>query len=250
MEWDASKYDGLFSFVSTYGESLLPFLNPNKGERILDLECGTGDLTNMIYQTGAVISGIDSSLEMTRAAKKKYPHIDFRIIDARDIKIEEKFDAVFSNAVLHWIPEKGMVISQVYAHLKRGGRFVAEFGGKGNLQLIRTALTEVFAQRDVSIDARFKFRYNPTIGEYTTELEKTGFSVKLAEHYERPTALIGKNGIKDWIKLFGADLFINIEESERENILDDVEVLLAKDILKDDVWYADYKRLRIVAIKM
>src|SRR5690349_1218807 len=133
MKWNTDLYDNNHAFVSRYGEDVIALLNPQAGERILDLGCGTGDLAEIIRQKGAAVTGLDSSPEMVATAAGKYPHIRFDVTSATDFSYEEKFDAIFSNATLHWVLECQKAIACIYNNLKpNGGRFVAEFGGKGN----------------------------------------------------------------------------------------------------------------------
>src|SRR2546423_15463085 len=131
--WDPGLYDGKHAFVWQYGASLVELLQPRPGERILDLGCGTGHLTAQLAAAGANVLGIDSDAAMIEQARKAYPALHFEQRDARDFHFDEPFDAVFSNAVLHWIKEPERVIVCLRRALKPGGRFVAEFGGRGNV---------------------------------------------------------------------------------------------------------------------
>src|ERR1700760_4234824 len=131
MKWNAELYDNKHTFVSQYGESVLELLAVKAGERILDLGCGTGDLAKQIQQSGAEVVGIDASPDMVAKAKNKFPELDLSVMDATSFHFDEPFDAVFTNATLHWIKNADAVISNVYNSLKPGGRFVGEFGGKG-----------------------------------------------------------------------------------------------------------------------
>jgi trans-aconitate methyltransferase len=133
--WNAALYENKHAFVWQYGEDLLQLLNPKQGERILDLGCGTGQLTEKIATFGAVVMGIDNAPAMIEKARQNYPHLRFDVADARNFQVEQPLDAVFSNAALHWIKEPDAVINCVHQALKPGGRFVAEFGGKGNVQV-------------------------------------------------------------------------------------------------------------------
>lgn len=249
MQWNSSLYDQSHDFVSRYGERLLQYLNPQKGERILDLGCGTGDLSEKIYESGAEVVGIDNSATMIDAAKKKYPGILFFQQDARHMNQEGLFDAVFSNAVLHWIPEKEKVIAQVHRLLKPGGRLVVEFGGKGNNQQMLNALRETFRKYGYEKNAGIDFWYYPSIGEYASELEKFNFRVVLAEHYDRSTPLKGENGIIDWFRMFGEYFFQGVSETEKEKILNETQDKLRPTHFVNGEWYADYKRIRVIALR-
>jgi len=192
---------------------------------------------------------VDSSVDMVEKSKSKFPEIEFHQMDVRELHFDKPFDAVFSNAVLHWIPEKQKAINQIEKCLKKGGRMVVEFGGKGNNQVMLKALRAVLIKRGFHDNARVDFWYYPSIGEYAMELEKQNFRVVHAEHFDRSTPLKGEEGMKDWFLMFGNNFFNGITDMEKEDILNEVQTSLAKSHLKDGTWYADYKRIRIVAVK-
>lgn len=249
MKWNADLYDNAHGFVAKFGEGILSYLHPKPGENILDLGCGTGDLTEEIFQTGARVIGVDNSIEMIRTAKTKFPQIEFIQADARTMNFDRRFDAIFSNAALHWIKEKEMVIRQMHLLLKENGRIVLEFGGKGNVQREQNALRMVLEKRGHHENANIDFWYFPSIGEYATELEKQNFRVIHAEHFDRNTPLKGERGMKDWFMMFGINFLNGIPESEIEDILEDTDNMLRATHYRDGIWNADYKRIRIVAIK-
>lgn len=249
MKWNSTLYDNSHDFVSRFGKGILSYLNPRPEETILDLGCGTGDLTNEIFLSGAKVIGVDSSIDMITKAKSKFPEIKFHQMDARKLKFDQQFDAIFSNAVLHWIPEKEMVIENMYCNLKDNGRIVLEFGGKGNNQQMLNVLKDVLIERGYVSNANINCWYYPSIGEYATELEKQNFRVIRAEHFDRITPLKGEQGIKDWFLMFGEYLFKGISEADKEIILNEVQERLRATHFVDDVWKADYKRIRIVAVK-
>jgi len=249
MKWNPTLYDNSHDFVSKYGEGILSYLNPKPGETILDLGCGTGDLTKEIFLSGANVVGVDNSADMIAKARTKYPDIEFQQMDARKLKFDTRFDAIFSNAVLHWIPEKEKVIERMHSLLKENGRIVLEFGGKGNNQQMLKALRDSFKKRGFYDNAKIDFWYYPSIGEYTTELEKLNFRVIHATHFDRITPLKSSQGIKDWFLMFGNYFFVGIPDTEKEEILNEVQNNLTVTHFIDGVWNADYKRIRIVAIK-
>jgi trans-aconitate methyltransferase len=249
MKWNTELYDKTHSFVSKFGEGILSYLQPAPGETILDLGCGTGDLTEEIFQKGVRVIGVDNSAEMIQAAKTKFPFIEFLQADARIMTFETRFDAIFSNAVLHWIKEKELVIRQMNLLLKENGRIVLEFGGKGNIQQMENAMRAVLRKRSFYDNANLDFWYFPSIGEYATELEKQGFRVVHAEHFDRNTPLKGERGMKDWFMMFGINFLNGIPETEIEDILEDADNILKPTHYRDGIWNADYKRIRIVAIK-
>jgi len=236
--------------VSKYGEGILSYLNPKAGETILDLGCGTGDLTNEICRSGAAVTGVDSSAEMIVAARTKFPKIEFHQMDARNLGLDIQFDAIFSNAVLHWIPEKEMVIKGMHSHVKKNGRIILEFGGKGNIQQMLTALRDTFTKRGYYDNAKIDFWYFPSISEYATELEKQGFRVLHAEHFDRITPLESNEGIKDWFKMFGDNFFIGLPSAEKEDILNEVQHKLIATHFINGAWNADYARIQFVAVKL
>jgi len=123
-KWNADLYDDKHGFVSKYGEDLVDVLAPQKGERILDLGCGTGYLADLIAKSGATVIGIDSSLDMINKAKAEYPKLEFKVQSATDFHFDEPFDAIFSNATLHWVLDKESAIDCMYTNLKRSGRLV------------------------------------------------------------------------------------------------------------------------------
>jgi trans-aconitate methyltransferase len=249
MKWNTELYDNAHNFVSKYGKDLLSYLKPKPGETILDLGCGTGDLTEEIFHSGARVIGVDNSAEMIHAAKSKFPGIEFHQMDARKMSFDFRFDAIFSNAVLHWIPEKDKVIEQMRLLLKENGQIVLEFGGKGNVQQMQNTMRKELRKKGYYENAKADFWYFPSIAEYSTELEKQNFRVIHAEHFDRNTPLKGDRGMKDWFMMFGINFFEGIPEIERESILDEVQLSLKATHFRDGVWNADYKRIRVVAIK-
>ena len=226
MTWEPGLYDAVHSYVSDYGRSLVELLAAKPGERILDLGCGTGTLTHEIAQTGATVIGIDSSPEMIGEARRNYPKLEFRLADARSFRSAERFDAVFSNAVLHWIQPAEEAVATVREALKPEGRLVAEFGGKDNISSIIEA-------------AGFNPWYFPSIGEYAMLLEQNGLTVTSAALFDRPTALEGEDGLREWLTMF-------FKPPLPEDEVARIEAALRSKLYRDGVWYIDYKRLRIV----
>lgn len=227
--WDPKEYDARHHYVTDYGASLIGMLNPQPGERILDLGCGTGHLAHEIAKAGAVVVGIDSSPDMIAKARQNYPGIDFRVADAAAFRDPQPFDAVFSNAVLHWIKPPEPVAAAISAASKPGGRLVVEFGGKGNVRSV-TSLLEAHPW------------YYPSIAEYSTLLERNGFETITAALFPRPTAVEGENGLRDWLKMFTSTFL-------PEDRAPEFERALRPKLYRDGVWYMDYVRLRITAVK-
>lgn len=246
-KWDAGLYDDKHSFVWKLAADVLELLDAKSGERILDLGCGTGHLTARIAETGAYVVGIDRSSEMIRQAKEKYPSLRFEVMDAREITFEGTFDAVFSNATLHWIKEPERVIGGIKGILRPGGRFVAEFGGKGNTQELLKAIQHSWAKLGLAHPARHPWYY-PTIAEYAGLLEQHGFEVTCATLFDRPTPLDdGVSGLQNWLEMFGSAFVEGLLKVDQERLLAEIERELRPKLFRDDHWVMDYRRLRIVA---
>jgi trans-aconitate methyltransferase len=239
--WDANLYENKHSFVWQYGESLIKLLSPKTGEFILDLGCGTGQLAQQIALSGAEVVGIDYAPSMIEQAQKNYPDLKFSVADARKFEFPELFDAVFSNAALHWVKEPEQVIKCIWQALKPGGRFVAEFGGKGNVQAIVEALDTIKITKNPW--------YFPSIAEYTSLLEQQSFCVTYATLFERPTPLEGEAGMANWIQMFGSHLLSEIPAEQQVEVVRDIEHRLRPKLYRDGVWFGDYKRIRVMAIK-
>jgi len=250
MKWNAELYDNKHSFVFEYGENVLELLDVKRREHVLDLGCGTGHLTERIQDRGATVVGIDASAEMIKMAQEKYPSVHFEVADGANFHFDTPFDAVFSNATLHWILNADAAIKCVYDSLKPGGRFVAEMGGKGNVELLRTATKKVLKAHGYDKQAETQIWYFPSLGEYTTRLENQGFRVTFAAHFDRKTPLQdGDLGVAKWIAMFGSQYLAGIPQDKKEEILDEITAILEPVYNEDGQWYADYKRLRFIAIK-
>jgi trans-aconitate methyltransferase len=248
--WNPTLYNDKHSFVYNYGEDLITILQPEKHERILDLGCGSGQLTYKISQLTKEVVGIDSSMEMIADAKSKFNTIDFQVANAADFSFKEKFDAIFSNATLHWVLKYKEVIQCMFDNLNNGGRIVLEFGGKGNVQTIVNQLRKSLVNRGYVEQSELKQWYFPSAAEYTAELEDAGFKVTMAQHFDRSTELVDQNtGIKDWIAMFGKAFFKNVSLEHIEDIKQEVQEKIQSKCFKNGKWYADYKRIRIVAVK-
>ena len=248
--WDTNLYQNNHNFVWKYGDNLVEILSPKPGELILDLGCGTGQLTQKIADAKAIVIGIDNSPAMIAEARKNYPHLEFEVADAKNFTFSELFDAVFSNAALHWIKPPETVISNVWQALKPGGRFVAEFGGKGNVEHIVEAINSVLREHGYAPNQELNPWYFPSISEYATLLEKQGFCVTYTELFDRPTPLNeGEKGLGNWLKMFANSLFAEIPVESHPALINKIEQKLRSKLFKDNCWFADYKRLRIVASK-
>ncbi|MCM1165511.1 MAG: methyltransferase domain-containing protein [Lachnospiraceae bacterium] len=248
QEWNAEKYASDFSFVYDYGNDVTKLLDGDNIRSVLDLGCGNGALSERLFNKGYSVIGMDSSEKMLAAARERFPKIKFVRADAADFSLEQPVDAVFSNAVLHWI-NKGKqpaVASCVYNALKSGGRFVFEMGGKGNNALIHAALERTFEEAGLKYEMPFYF---PSVGEYASILEKAGFKVGYAVLFDRPTELKGENGMAEWIKMFVNVPFSGIDEKTRSELVGRAAEKLRGALFAGGKWYADYVRLRMKATK-
>jgi trans-aconitate 2-methyltransferase len=249
-EWDAKLYNTKHDFVWKYGSDVVSLLDPRAGERILDLGCGTGHLTAQIAESGAEVTGVDRSAEMVAAAQLAYPNLKFEISDARNLQFREEFDAVFSNATLHWIHEPELVLQSVWRAMRPGGRFVAELGGKGNIRAMQGAFDLALAELGAARPGEVNPWYYPSVSEYSALAEKNGFEVRLITLFDRTTGLAdGAAGMRNWIFMFGTEYLAKAGEARREEFLARVEEILRPKLFRDGQWWADYRRLRLVAYK-
>ncbi len=225
-------------------------LDPKKDERILDLGCGSGQLIFKINELAKETIGIDKSVEMISDAKSKFPNIQFQVGDTTNFKFDKKFDSIFSNATLHWVKDYKSAITCMYKNLNLNGKIVVEFGGKGNVQTIIKQLGKSLQNRNYIKQSKLDLWYFPSIGEYATALELAGLRVIFAEHYDRPTELADENsGIKDWISMFAENFFIGVAQNHIEEIKNEVQENVKEKCLINGKWFADYKRIRVVAVK-
>lgn len=247
-KWNSSLYDQKHSFVYEYGKDLLSLLAPKPGERILDVGCGTGHLTAQIAAAGATVVGLDSSAAMIETARAEYPHIEFIQADATDFSFAEPFDAVFSNAALHWVLQAEAAAECMAQALQPGGRFVMECGGKGNITNILAALNQ--AVLDLGQEAMERIWVFHSIGEYAPLLEKYGLEVNQAFLFDRPTKLDGEDGMLNWLRMFGTVRTQKLSDELRAQAFALANEKLRAVQYMDGHWYADYRRLRIVAHKL
>ena len=250
-DWNPDRYESDHSYVYDYGEDVVDLLAPEEGERVLDLGCGTGRLTAEIADRGADATGVDSSEEMVGEARRNHPDPNFIVGDARGLEFEDEFDAVFSNAALHWIPEEDQddIVASVGRALCDGGRFVAEMGGSGNIAQIRDATRDELTSRGYEYDDPWFF---PSVGEYASVLEGNGFEVRRAVLFDRPTELGGEeDGLRSWLRMYAGSILSPVPEDEAEEVRSSVEERLRDGLYDEDesVWTADYRRLRFVAYR-
>jgi SAM-dependent methyltransferase len=249
QQWCAASYAANAHFVPALGQPVLDLLQPQPGERILDLGCGDGVLTEKLVALGAQVVGIDSSEEMVAAARKR--GLDARAVDARALPFESEFDAVFSNAVLHWIKDDpDAPVAGAFRALKGGGRFVGELGGHACVGAILVALVATLERRGVRDAASWIPWYFPTVDDYEIRLRRVGFTPQSVQLIPRPTPL--PTGMRGWLETFANPLCAALPhpQGERGGFLDEVTALL-KPVLCDanGCWTADYTRLRFAAVK-
>jgi len=248
--WNADLYTQKHAFVFQYGHDVVNLLAPQPGEQILDLGCGTGELTAQLAEAGALVTGADASAEMITKAKMSFPAIDFRVMDARALTLPEPVDAIFTNAALHWIAEADQptVLANVFAALKPGGRFVGEMGGQHNVERILAALASALTRR--GLPSAVRSNYFPSVACYAQLLETAGFSIRLMTHFDRDTVLDDpETGVTDWIRMFRGDSVSNLSDADRTAVFAEVNETLRPTNFRDGRWFADYKRLRFVAVR-
>jgi len=245
QDWDAARYARHARFVSDLGEPLVELLAPRAGERVLDLGCGDGALTAKLAGCGCRVVGVDGSESQVAAARER--GLDACVMDAHALAFEAEFDAVFSNAALHWMKRPEAVIDGVWRALRPGGRFVAEMGGDGNVAAVRAALQGAVARRGLDPAALDPW-YFPAPAEYAALLERRGFVIEALDRIPRPTAIGGD--IDGWLLTFGRSFAAAIPEHERDAFRREVEET-ARPRLADanGDWTIDYVRLRFAAVK-
>jgi trans-aconitate methyltransferase len=245
QEWNAARYAKNARFVADLGQAVFDLLNPKPGERILDLGCGDGALTEKLVAAGARVVGVDASADMVNAARER--GIDARIMDGGSLVFENEFDAVFSNAAMHWMKrDPDAVIAGVRRALKPGGRFASEMGGHGCVAAISVALRATLQERGFASVADLIPWYFPTTDEYRPKLERAGFDVEYIALIPRPTHL--PTGMRGWLETFAIPFTKSLPEAERGEFLDQVTEKLRPALCDSQGrWTADYVRLRFLA---
>ena len=241
--WDAQSYAHNARFVSDLGMPVVEWLNPRAAESILDLGCGDGALTAKLAAIGVEVTGIDHSESMVEAARKL--GLDIQRADMHDFNLQRHFDAVFTNAVLHWTRDIDAVAACVTRHLKPGARFVGEFGGFGNVAAVVTAMRAAI-QLEGAEDRGFSWYY-PTPNEFRAVLVRHGFEVERTELIPRPTH--APTGMLGWLNTFGLPFVTHLDhEFQRRIIARAVELLAGSLRDRDGNWTVDYVRLRFHAV--
>lgn len=243
--WNPDQYSRNARFVSELGLPVVEMLAPRAGERILDLGCGDGPLTKKLADLGCQVVGVDASQEMITAAQSL--GLDAYVMNGHALQYENEFDAVFTNAALHWMKQPDKVIAGVWKALKPGGRFVGEFGGHGNVATIVAALESMLVKR--GIDAKpLNPWYFPDVDEYNDRLQECGFTVKTIMLVPRPTPLPGH--LVGWLKTFAKSFTAALPASEHIQFLEEAAAMCRTKLSNTDgSWTADYVRLRFIAVK-
>lgn len=243
--WDPEAYGKAGAFVHGLAGGVVEWLTVQAGERILDLGCGDGQLTLRLSATGAQVQGVDASPQMVEAARARGATADVAPAESLPYA-DQTFDAVFSNAALHWVRGQDAMMTEVHRVLRPGGRFVAEMGGHGNIAAIRLGLIAVL-ERHGRGDLENEVNYYPTPEAYTRRLERAGFRVERMALIPRPTPLEA-GGMTEWLRTFRRGVLESLPETPRDAVVEETTALLAR-ALRDEEghWTADYVRLRFVA---
>jgi trans-aconitate methyltransferase len=245
--WNPDLYDDRAAFVSELASDLVVWLRPKESERILDLGCGTGTLTAEIARHGAVVTGVDRSEEMIASARAKYSELCFDVVDGQELAYSSEFEAVFSNAALHWMPRAADVVCGVRRALVPGGRFVAEFGGAGCVATVTRAVSEILNEWQIDPTPYMSWFF-PSPGAYASLLEAEGLTVRELRYFERATPVPGEDGLATWLSLFQARLMADLG-SRGPELCHMASERCRPRLFRDGRWLLDYVRLRVIAIK-
>lgn len=245
QEWDPNRYRQDAGFVANLGEPLIDLLTLPVGARVLDLGCGDGLLTRKLVERGYQVLGVDASVHQIEAARAL--GLPARVMDGEALEFDGEFEAVFSNATLHWLKHTQRVVHGVARALVPGGQLVAECGGAGNVEQIERALVAGLDRR--GLDGQ---RHVPWLFEgpehYRAALEAAGFEVESMQQFQRPTPLPGD--VTAWLEVFGQSFLSALPDPERPAYLREVREALQPALQRPDgSWVADYVRLRFVARK-
>lgn len=245
QNWRPESYDAGAGFVSVLGKPVVELLKPIPGERVLDLGCGSGVLAKELMELGCSVVGVDFSPEMVESARAN--GVDARLMDGERMDFCQEFDAVMSNAALHWMTDQYAVARGVWNALKPAGRFSAECGGEGCVRIIREGMKIALTKLGIDYKARNPWKY-PKLGEYRDILENQGFEVGYIARIDRPTPL--PNGLRGWLEVFSESHTRGFTEQEKARFYAAVEDYCRPMLYNDKTgWTADYVRLRFLAVK-
>lgn len=245
QDWNPERYRRNAAFVAELGQPVVELLAPRPGERVLDLGCGDGRLTEALVQAGCTVVGVDASPEQVAAARAR--GLDARVMDGQELDFSDAFDAVFSNAALHWMKQPQRVLHGVRRALRAGGRFVGEFGAHGNVATVAAAVSEALARRGLRFGDLDPWYY-PTGDEYGRALRACGFQVDSLETFARPTVLPGD--MVGWLETFARAFLAPLAPPERPLFCREVAAALAASLRRaDGAWFVDYVRLRFHATR-
>lgn len=243
--WNPEDYRYETEFDPSLAKPVFELLEPKAGEKILDLGCGNGALTKELADMGCRVVGVDSSPKMVAAAKAL--GVDARLLDGERLHLDEKFDAVMSNAALHWMSDHYAVVRGVWGVLNPSGRFAAECGGEGCIRIIREGMKIALIKRGIDYKARNPWKY-PELGTYSKILENQGFKISYIARIDKPTPL--PDGLRDWLEVFAKNHVEGFTDEEREAFFKEVEDYCRPMLYtKENGWVADYVRLRFLAVK-
>lgn len=245
QNWNPEIYARNARFVSNLGEPLIELLEPAPGEKILDLGCGDGALTEKLVAAGCLVFGVDASAEQVKAARQR--GLEVEVCSVESLPFSQEFDAVFSNAVLHWVKDQPTALARIFRSLKPGGRFVAEFGGAGNVVTIREALHEALRLRGLNPWIHDTWFF-PTAEEYSELLKAQGFEVDSITLFPRPTPIPGD--ISGWLETFARPFLLEVPPQDRASCIEEVRERLRPNLFRaGQGWVVDYVRLRLRAVR-
>ncbi|MBL4898073.1 MAG: class I SAM-dependent methyltransferase [Colwellia sp.] len=243
--WNADDYVTHAGYVSALTQVVMQDLAPKMGEAVLDLGCGDGELAAAMIKAGCDVIGVDSSANLVAAACAR--GVDAHVGDAQEINYCALFDAVFSNAALHWMPKQDQIAARSFKALKGGGRFVGEMGGDGNIACIRTAMTTALAEMAIDFSARDPWVF-PNVDEQTARLEQAGFMVRKCVLRARPTEL--PTDVRGWFETYSNEILSDLTEAQRDTVINRMVELCRPDLCgPNGKWTVDYVRLNFVAVK-